>query len=346
VDTRIKIDVGWPKPEITGFKPATAWYNDVITLEGKKFCDGPIVRLVNLVLPVVSATPEAIQVTLPTGAKSGPFQVTCHGHVAKSATNLTVEPPYAQIASIYPQMGPWGTWITLTGKNFDKEDKYWIGNTAVTDVRQMSALEVRIKVPQNAQGGAIAVFSRGRRVVTPHTFKLAFSVPEVTGLSPAEGYWGDTVTITGSNFCEQPVVRFGQKVATKVVRESETRIKAEVPRGTMADKVEVRCYGKPGRSADPFKIVKPQPRVVDVSPESGPPKAWLTITGRNLERVTKVWLKHAKHGRVALVTKLESSTLLKAYVPEGCKGGAFEYEAYGETVTTSFSYIVPRNFWK
>jgi hypothetical protein len=46
------------------------------------------------------------------------------------------------------------------------------------------------------------------------------------------------------------------------------------------------------------------------------------------------------------VTKLESPTLLKAYVPEGCKGGAFEYEAYGETVTTSFSYIVPRNFWK
>ncbi|MFH2010666.1 MAG: IPT/TIG domain-containing protein [bacterium] len=342
--TGFRIQVGWPKPVFQGFTPKVAWYNEVVTLKGTKICDGPIVRLGGRVVPVVNSSGRSIEITVPAGSKGGVFQVQCHNHKVSVGGRLRLEAPYAQITSIYPKSGPWGTWLTLTGKNFRKRDRFWIGRVQLTDVRRISDNEVRVKVPMRAGTGKIAVLSRGRRVVTAHLFKLAFPVPIVLRVKPNEGWWGDYVTIHGRNFCTKPVVRFGKRVTFDLLRLDDLRIKVRVPKASYTGTVEVRCYGKFGRAPKDFKISRPKPRIVDVFPDRGPPLKWITITGRNLNRLSKIWLNHRKHGRVELVLKVLSDTKVQAYVPAGCKGGALEIMAYGRLMTTSYSYIVPRKY--
>lgn len=345
VQTRFRILVGWPEPLLKSFEPPMAWYGEVVTLRGEQICEAPIVRLGKAMIPVVNATPETIQVTVPKGSRGGRFQVQCHNHTVVVPGQLRIEAPFAQITSIFPQRGPWGTWITLTGKNFQEGDRYWLGKTALTEVRRVSAVEVRVKVPDGAATGPIAVFSRGRRTVSEHTFVLDLPVPEISSVKPPEGWFGDLVVIHGRHFCPSPTLRFGGKPVTDFLRDAETRIQARVPRGVVTGQVEVRCFGKVGRWASTFRITRPEPRIVDVNPETGPPKTWIAIGGQNLDRVEKAWLVHRKFGRVELVLKRLSKTRLQVFVPEGCKGGVLELQAFGARVTTSFSYIVPRKHW-
>lgn len=343
VQTTFRIRVGWPAPVLAGFEPRISWYGEVVTLQGEQICEAPIVRLGKVMVPVVNSTARTIQITVPRGTQGGRFEVQCHNHKVEVPGQLSLEAPFAQIASIFPARGPWGTWITLTGKGFTESDRFFLGGKPFEEVRRMSALEVRVKVPQGAESGRIVVLSRGRRTVTEHAFALALPEPEVASVAPTEGWYGDLVIITGRHFCPAPVVRFGAKVAHDLVRESDTRIKARVPVGVYTGAVDVRCYGKVGRWDSSFKIVKPQPRIVDLNPERGPPKVWLDITGHNLDRVEKAWLNHRQFGRVELVLKKVSKTRLQAFVPEGCKGGALEFQAHGTRTTTSYSYLVPRN---
>lgn len=343
LQTRFSIRVGWPAPVLSGFEPAVSWFGEVVTLQGEQICEAPIVRLGKAVVPVVNSTARTIQITIPRQSAEGSFEVQCHNHRVVVPGKLRLEAPFAQITSIFPVRGPWGTWITLTGKGFTEGDRFFIGKKAVDEVRRMSAVEVRVKVPQGADSGRIVVMSRGRRTVTEHAFTLALPEPVVANVTPREGWYGDLVILEGRHFCPAPVVRFGAKPALDFVRESDSRIKARVPTGVYSGAVEVRCYGKNGRWDGSFKIVKPQPRIVDVNPERGPPKRWINITGHHLERVEKAWLNHRQFGRVELVLKKVSNTRLQAFVPEGCKGGIFEFQAYGTRTTTSYAYLVPRD---
>ncbi len=342
--TRFRIVVGWPKPTLRGFGPKVAWFNEVVTLKGNKICDGPIVRLGGKVVPVVNSTSRSIEITVPRGSKGGVFVVKCHNHKVRVAGRLRIVAPFAQITSIYPKAGPWGTWITLTGRNFRKGDRFWLGNMPFTQVRRMSGVEVRVKVPRRASTGKIVVLSRGRRSVTNHRFKLSFATPVISRLTPRRGWWGDYITIRGKNFCKKPVVRFGKRVSYDLLRMDRTTIKARVPKRAYSGKVEVRCFGKVGRSATAFKVVKPKARIVDVFPDRGPPKKWITITGRNLDRIQKMWVNHRRYGRVELVLKKISKSKLQAYIPSGCKGGALEIMVFKRRSTTSFAYIVPRKY--
>lgn len=344
--TRFRIVVGWPKPKLLGFTPKVAWYNEVVTLKGQKICDGPIVRLGGKVVPVVNSTSRSIEVTVPRGSKGGVFQVKCHNHKVAVPGRLRIVAPFAQITSIYPKAGPWGTWITLTGRNFRAGDRFWLGRVPFKQLRRMSAVEVRVKVPRRAGTGKIVVLSRGRRMVTNHVFRLAFPTPVITGLKPKRGWWGDYITIRGKHFCKKPVVRFGKRVSYDLLRMNGTTIKARVPKRAHSGTVEVRCFGKIARSPKPFKIIKPKPRIVDVFPDRGPPKKWITITGRNLDRIQKMWVNHRRYGRVELVLKKVSKAKLQVYIPAGCKGGALEIMAYNRRITTSFAYIVPRKYRK
>ncbi len=342
--TRFRIRVGWPRPRVGSFTPKVAWHGDVITLKGSKICDGPIVRLGGKLAPVVASTGGTIEVTVPSGSRGGRFTVKCHNHKVAVPGRLRLVAPFAQITSIFPKAGPWGTWITLTGRNFRKGDRFWLGRTVLRQVRHMSAVEVRVKVPRGAPGGRIVVLSRGRRTVTRHLFRLVFPTPVVTRLKPARGWWGDYVTILGKRFCAKPVVRFGNRVSFDLLRTDSGTIKARVPKRSRTGRVEVRCHGKVGRSAKAFVVARPQARIVDVFPDRGPPKRWINVTGRNLDRIQKMWVNHRKYGRVELVIKRVSKTRLRAYIPAGCKGGALEIQTYKRRKTTSFAYIVPRKY--
>jgi len=164
--------------------------------------------------------------------------------------------------------------------------------------------------------------------------------PVVSGLSTSAGLTsgGNTVTVTGSNFTGNPVVRFGSTPATNVSVNSSTSLTATVPPGS-AGAVDVTVTNAPPTrvsgpgptsttsSADLYTYEAP-PVVAGVSPSGGPVAGGTTatVTGTGLSGTTEVDFG----GNPATNVSVTSSTSLTATAPAGLAG------AVDVTVTTPF----------
>jgi len=130
-------------------------------------------------------------------------------------------------------------------------------------------------------------YSRSQTV----TLTVSSATPTVTGVSPAAGLTGASVTITGTNFTGATAVSFGATAAKGFTVDSATSITATAPGGTGT--VDIRVTTPGGTSAtsaaDQFTYIAP-PSVTSLSPTAGPTSGGtsVTITGTNFIGVTAV----------------------------------------------------------
>lgn len=107
-------------PEITSISPNRGPVGTSVIIEGSGF--SPIgsentVTLNDVEAEVVASTPSSIEIFVPTGATTGPIEVTVSGTTA-SGPVFTVETGMPGITSISPESGPEGTEVTIFGMNF------------------------------------------------------------------------------------------------------------------------------------------------------------------------------------------------------------------------------------
>nr|MBX2821476.1 VCBS repeat-containing protein [Rhodothermaceae bacterium] len=81
------------------------------------------------------------------------------------------------------------------------------------------------------------------------------AVPEVSSFSPASGYVGDAVTITGSNFTDAVSVSFAGTDAPIFTVVSDTEITATVPGGASTGAITVATASASGASSSDFEVV-------------------------------------------------------------------------------------------
>ena len=81
------------------------------------------------------------------------------------------------------------------------------------------------------------------------------AVPEVSSFSPASGYVGDAVTITGSNFTDAVSVSFNGTDASIFTVVSDTEITATVPGGATTGAITVATASASGASSSDFEVV-------------------------------------------------------------------------------------------
>ena len=152
---------------------------------------------------------------------------------------------------------------------------------------------------------------------------LAFGPPPptVAAISPQEGpkAGGTTVTITGAEFEEAFVVRFGSATATQVkVSENGTKITAVSPAGAgIVDVTVTTPVGtSPTSAADKFDYERPT--IKKLSPKRGPELGGtsVTVTGTNFTGTTAV-----KFGSTeATSVKVNSATSITAVSPAHTRG--------------------------
>ena len=75
------------------------------------------------------------------------------------------------------------------------------------------------------------------------------ALPVLTGVAPAQGWIGDSITLTGKHLGVRGAVQFGGKTAAAGALWSPTRIKITVPRGTPKGRVKVTVTTVVGQSA-------------------------------------------------------------------------------------------------
>lgn len=164
------------KPELTSFLPLKGMSQTEVKIKGKNFNPAKAmneVRFGGTLTQVVEATSTELTVTVPAGATTGKITVKVGDQTITSATDFTVEPETLSIIDFTPKQGPFGTTVTITGRQFGEDITVKINGVA-TQLKQRSATSIVFLIPANTSLTAhkIQVTSDGGTVETATNFTV------------------------------------------------------------------------------------------------------------------------------------------------------------------------------
>ena len=212
--------------------------------------------------------------------------VKINGTVFTVSETLTVLLP--EITGFVPRQGKWGDTITVSGINLMTERN----NYSVTlgglncNVVKLNTDALGIIVPLNLFSVASDVkimINNLMEIISPEKFELLQKI--ITGFSPKEGTWGDTLTLTGRfhPLAKHNRISFGVGLEAEItsVQAGGNIIKVIVPQWVRTREsvleTEADVYGSSFYFPEPF-LLKP-PLIESVTPLSGPPGSRVTIRG-------------------------------------------------------------------
>lgn len=193
----------------------------------------------------------------------------------QGSTSTTVPIQFPWITGISPASGMPGTFVSITGSAFGQ---YAAGKAAVTF--NGTAAEIANWTPTAIEAVAPGGVTAGPVVVT-NMFQsngVLFAVPTlptITGISPAFGSVGSTVTISGYNFGTSSGIVTFNGVPGTITSWGIQAVIATVPTGATTGPVIITAGGVMSYGYN-FSIA---PNVVGIAPNSGSPNTQVTITG-------------------------------------------------------------------
>jgi hypothetical protein len=276
---------------ITRFEPRSGDVGDEVTLTGTGFSSTPTENVVTLgaqAVPVMSASPTALVVQVPPGARSGQWNVAVVGNGQARARDpfmITLRP---RITAVEPAAGVPGSRVILRGNNFPTD-------RALVSVR-LNGMEVQaerydrdaieVVVPRGAQTGRFEVVARLQGTGRAPVDFVVLQPVTLREVSPPAGPVGTTVTLRGEGFEPDPErlrLRLGAAVI-RPLRTSTTEIVFVVPRGSQGGVITVEAEGRQTVSSPPFVVTVP-PVLTAVTPVQGTPGTRITLRGRNFGSV-------------------------------------------------------------
>ena len=255
-----------PAPAIDGLEPTSGRPGARVSLRGKNFSPRLAANQVTLggrPAVVLSATPSMLEVTVPSGASSGPFVVRVQPGGETQSAPFTVTASTA-IAGFSPERGVPGSELTIRGEGFAREparNRVFLGNVSLP-IKRASEQELVVALPAKIASGELLVdVIDGGRAVAP-TKVVVQMPPTVLGFTPDRGKPGTAVTVRGSNFgtnAEAIEAKIGD-AKLRVRSVAPTVLELEVPADAQTGKLSIRVFGiGPAWSERPFTVVAPPP---------------------------------------------------------------------------------------
>jgi hypothetical protein len=127
--------------------------------------------------------------------------------------------------------------ISITGSNFDRIDRV-LFNYFDTDYNIDNASFIRASIPSGIENDYIRVVSTLRNKSGASPFRF-FTHPRIDSFNPTSGKAGDTILITGYNFNDIEIIRFGETDTTNFSVVSSRAISATLPAGSTRGRVGV-----------------------------------------------------------------------------------------------------------
>ena len=249
-----------PMPMISWVSPSAGAVGSTVTLHGSGF------GYARQVVFAGGATAQAIasgytgsdwttvSATVPPGAQSGPLSLTVLGGYTASSTQSFTVIPLPAISSLSPASGPLGSTVTVTGSGLSYVTQVSMGQPATNvSFKASSDTQLSFTVPENAQSGPITVYSAGGSAMSATSFMV--TGPTLNSFAPASAKWGDSVTLTGSDFSYVGSVSFNGVAASSFTIVSPTQITATVPYGATSGPVTVTDPAGSSTSTNDFTVL-------------------------------------------------------------------------------------------
>ena len=271
---------------------------------------------------IVSWSDNLIEVKVPAGALTGGVKVNIWG-IDTTPDGFTV----TNIAGIFPDYGPIGTPVTISGAGFGTLTGAVIFNTAPATVAPggWSDTAINTTVPGAAASGTVSVYVSG----ILNTW-AGFKVTKISGIDRDFGPAGMNVTITGEGFGDtrgNNGVYFGTLPA--VVADyslwSDSSIVVKVPAGASSGDIKVKI-GNLYSNGKYFKVST----IAELLPDYGPAGTIVHINGAAFGATQGV--NRVLYGNISLASSdiiSWSDTQIKVKVPQGSVNDTFKVEING-----------------
>lgn len=279
-----------PAPTVSSISP-TAGPNGggtAVTVTGTGFQSGAEVFIGGVKATNVSFV-SATQLNATTAASpAGTFDVIVTNPDQQSVTKALAF-TYRGINNVAPAKGSPGTIVNINGGGFESGATVTFGGTAASNVTFVNAGKLVATAPDVPEGEVdVVVTNPGGAVMTlPNGFRFLPPAPTITNFTPASGFPGDSVTITGTDFTLVTEVTFDNIAALYTV-DSATQITATVPNGATTGPIGVTTESGTGTSASSFTVLEAAAEITSFTPASGGEGTTVVITGDKLAGASAV----------------------------------------------------------
>ena len=254
-----------------------------------------------------------------------------------SNANFTISAPAPgpTITTFTPNGGLAGTVVTVLGSNFTGATQVTFNGTTATAFTVNSATQITVTVPAGATTGPIGVVAPSGTATSATPFTVG-PPPVISSFSPASGYVGTSVVLTGTGFTGATQVTFNGTVATAVTVNSDTQITVTVPAGSSTGPVGVTTPVSTGFSATNFTVI-PAPVISSFTPTRGTAGATVVISGFYFTGATAVTF----NGTAAPGFVVNSDNQITVNAPAGVTTGPIRVVTAAGTGVSASNFEVP-----
>jgi hypothetical protein len=347
-------------PTITSLNPSSGDPDggNTVVIYGTNFTADSVVKFGSTTVPTADVdvvSPTRIYAIAPSGTEGTTVRVSVTTEYGTSPNTLADDYSYGAptVKDLDPNTGDpdGGTVVVITGSGFSGQPTVKFGNKTVSssNVEVDGPTQLTVVAPAGTAGTTVRVSVTNDYGTSPNTSADDYTyeevgAPTITALDPAAGDpdGGDEVTIYGTNFTADSVVKFGSKTvsAANVEVYSSTRIYAIAPSGTEGTTVRVSVtteYGtSPNTLADDYSYGAPT--VKDLDPNTGDPDGGtvVVITGSGFsgQPTVKFGNKTVSSSNV----EVDGPTQLTVVAPAGTAGTTVRVSVtndYGTSPNTS-----------
>lgn len=256
--------------------------------------------------------------------------------VSKTVLNLGVTPVITEMSG---EVRP-GANVTITGSYLN-----WVTmvtfpkNLEVTNFVSQSFNQLVVTVPDNAETGPFIITYSGTDsgyFETEDTVKI--TLPKANTINSGLVYHGDEVTITGTDLDLVRKVYFTNVAAavTTFVSQTATQLKVKVPEGALKGTIKLEAASGV-QTTSAFELDLKLPKVTALAPIPLKHAENLTITGTDLQLVSKIWFTNATAAVTTFVS--QGATQIVVAVPAAAKKGPIKLEMASGIQTTSTAEV-------
>ena len=305
-----------PSPVVSAISPTNGLQGSLVVITGAFLNQIKRIRFDDVNAEIKDSTAQQLTIVVPAILRRGPVPLVVET-AGGAVSNRFVVSGTPQITSVSPLQARPGTELVIKGQNLT--DGMVSINGLVTDkaTTTVKDTEIRTIIPATATSGLVRVsVFETLLAASTDTLKIVQS-PIIANLLAQDGIAGDKLTIVGRNFKEITSVSFGSTPATfRIV--SDTQLDATVPALAVSGPVTVSASGIGGTTTatDPFFFYLPPSSLV-VTPSQQLPGRPLTISGKNLYRITSVTVSGIQ---VPITSRNEGVDLLIGVPPDAVSG--------------------------